>query len=196
MHLRKAGAQPVPCLFPPLPPNGTVPPVQCRAENARLPHTHAAQTPLQPASRQRIRSPASRADPPLKPAAEFTLIGKPPSYRRSAKVSGQAKFGIDTRIPGMLVAFHRALPGLRRHPALLQRDQVKKLPASRRLEISAFTSLISRRHFGPGSRNYTCSGVAVVADSTWAALQARKATPSRMGETIPSRNPPLSPASK
>jgi isoquinoline 1-oxidoreductase beta subunit len=27
---------------------------------------------------------------------------------------------------------------------------------------------------GPGSRNYTCSGVAIVADSTWATMQARK----------------------
>ena len=27
---------------------------------------------------------------------------------------------------------------------------------------------------GPGSRNYSCSGIAVVADSTWAALEARK----------------------
>ena len=27
---------------------------------------------------------------------------------------------------------------------------------------------------GPGSRNYSCAGVAVVADSTWAAMQARK----------------------
>src|SRR5207247_7754500 len=27
---------------------------------------------------------------------------------------------------------------------------------------------------GPGSRSYSCAGVAVVADSTWAAVQARK----------------------
>jgi len=27
---------------------------------------------------------------------------------------------------------------------------------------------------GPGSRNYSCAGVAVLADSTWAAMQARK----------------------
>ena len=44
-------------------------------------------------------------DVPLKPAAQFTLIGKAQKRKDTpAKVDGSAIYGIDVRLPGMLYA--------------------------------------------------------------------------------------------
>lgn len=125
-------------------------------------------------------------DPPLKPVTEFTIIGK--STRRTdapAKVNGSAKFGIDTRVPGMLVASIERCPVYGGKPGSFNGLQVQSLPGVHAvLEIPA----VHLTHqfgdpSGPGSRNYTCSGVAVVADSTWAAMQARKKLQIQWAET-------------
>src|SRR5262249_37366441 len=61
-------------------------------------------------------------------------------------------------------------------PSSFNAAEVKSLPGMR--AVIEIPSVHMTHQFGdtsgPGSRNYTCSGVAVVADSTWAALQARK----------------------
>lgn len=45
------------------------------------------------------------AHPPLKPRADYTLIGKPlPRVDTPAKVDGSARFGIDVKVPHMLIA--------------------------------------------------------------------------------------------
>jgi isoquinoline 1-oxidoreductase beta subunit len=117
------------------------------------------------------------ADPPLKSPLEFTLIGKP--TRRTdcaAKVTGAAKFGLDTRIPGMLVASVERSPVYGGTPRRFNADEVKSAPHVRAvLEVkSVHLTHQFGETSGPGSRNYSCAGVAVVADSTWAAMQARK----------------------
>jgi len=185
-NLRKAGAAARAMLISAAATQWNVPPVQCRAENGSVFHT-LTQRKLpfsQLVAGASVLQPP--ADPPLKPAAEFTLIGKPTGRTDApAKVSGQAKFGIDTRIPGMLVASIERCPVYGGTPRSFNADQVKKLTGVRAvLEISA----VHLTHqfgdtSGPGSRNYTCSGVAVVADSTWAALQARKQLQVEWAET-------------
>lgn len=62
-------------------------------------------------------------------------------------------------------------------PAASTQTKSNPCPASARSSNSPrSTSLINSVEVsGPGSRNFTCSGVAIVADSTWTALQARKA---------------------
>jgi len=98
----------------------------------------------------------------------------------------------------MLVASIERCPVYGGTPRSFNADQVKKLTGVRAvLEISA----VHLTHqfgdtSGPGSRNYTCSGVAVVADSTWAALQARKQLQVEWAETHSTRNPPPLSASK
>ena len=118
------------------------------------------------------------ADPPLKRPAEFRLIGK--ATRRTdapQKVNGSARFGIDVRIPGMLIASVERCPvyggTVRRHNA----EKVRGLPGVRGvIEVKPFhlTHQFGDES-GAGSRNYSCAGVAVLADSTWSAMQARKA---------------------
>src|SRR5216684_6837869 len=117
------------------------------------------------------------ADPPLKNPSDFTLIGKPTRRTDSfAKVTGGAQFGLDTRIPGMLVASVERCPMYGGAPRRFNADEVKSAPHVR--TVIEVKSVHLTHQFGEtsglGSRNYSCSGVAVVADSTWAATQARK----------------------
>lgn len=117
------------------------------------------------------------ANPPLKDPATFTLVGR--ATRRTdtaAKVTGSAKFGIDTHVPGMLIASMERCPAYGGSPRSFNSDELKSLPGVRGVyEIPAIhlTHQFGETS-GPGSRNYTCSGVAIVADSTWASIQARK----------------------
>jgi isoquinoline 1-oxidoreductase beta subunit len=103
--LRKAGAAAREMLISAAAAEWNVPRSECRAESSMVTHAPtrrklafekllAAASALQPP-----------ADPPLKKPSEFTLIGKP--TRRTdtkLKITGAAKFGLDTRVPGMLIA--------------------------------------------------------------------------------------------
>lgn len=95
--------------------------------------------------------------PHLKSAADFRLIGHRTS-RIDARnvVTGATKYGIDTRVPGMLYA------SIERPPA----------PGSkpRKWNEKAATAIRGVRSVVP-----VTSGVAVVADSTWAAMKGRAA---------------------
>lgn len=96
-------------------------------------------------------------NPRLKDPREFDFIGKPmPRVDSRAKVTGQAVFGCDVRLPGMLYAvvarpevFGAKLVSFEEKPALQVEGVVKVVPVS--------------------------SGVAVVARDTWAALKGRAA---------------------
>jgi isoquinoline 1-oxidoreductase subunit beta len=118
------------------------------------------------------------ADPSLKEPAEFRLVGKPMARTDTPeKVNGSARFGIDVRVPGMLIASVERCPvyggTVRRYNA----EKTRNLPGVRAvIEVKPFhlTHQFGDES-GPDSRNYTCAGVAVLADSTWSAMQGRKA---------------------
>jgi len=175
--LRKAGAAAREMLINAAAAQWNVPRSECRAESSAVTHDPTQRK----LAYEKLLTAASAlqppADPPLKKASEFTLIGKP--TRRTdcaAKVTGAAKFGLDTRIPGMLVASVERSPVYGGTPRRFNADEVKTAPHVRAvLEVkSAHLTHQFGETSGPGSRNYTCAGVAVVADSTWAAMQARK----------------------
>lgn len=105
------------------------------------------------------------ANPSLKKKSEFTIIGKP--VRRKdipPKLNGEAIFGIDISVPGML---HGAIE---RSPLFLgkvkgyNKEEVLKLPGVR------YVFETSREVYGNRRE-----GVAVLADTYWQAAQARKA---------------------
>ena len=175
--LRKAGAAAREMLVAAAASAWAVPSNECRAENGFVVHADTQEKiPF-----EQLVDVASKlsppADPPLKNSAAFALLGKP--TRRTdapAKVTGSAKFGIDTRLPGMFFASMERCSAYGGSPRSFNADELKSLPGVRGVyEIPA----IHMTHqfgetSGPGSRNYTCSGVAIVADSTWATMQARK----------------------
>lgn len=112
---------------------------------------------------------ASKLTPPtnitLKKRSEYKLIGKP-LLRQDAplKTNGSAIFGIDKKLPGMMYA------AVERSPRL--RGTVKNFDDSDALKIPGVTKVfkIQFKVF-----NTTREGVAVIANSTWAAIQGKKA---------------------
>jgi isoquinoline 1-oxidoreductase beta subunit len=96
-------------------------------------------------------------NPPLKNPAAFKLIGTSPKRLDTpAKVDGSAMYGIDVRLPGMLYAVVARCPVFGGTLATVDDSAALKVPGVKRVfRIS--------------------TGVAVVADNTWNAMEGRKA---------------------
>ena len=104
-------------------------------------------------------------NPPLKSRSAFSIIGKP-VHRRDAppKTNGEAKFGIDITVPGMLYA------SIERSPLFL--GKVKSFNADDVLKMAGVRHVVKTAREVYGQKR---EGVAVVADTYWYALQGRTA---------------------
>jgi isoquinoline 1-oxidoreductase beta subunit len=129
----------------------------CRAENGAIFHD-ASKRKLTYGS---VAEAASKlpvpADVPLKDPKQFRVIGKStPRLDTPDKVDGRAEFGIDIRRPGMLYAVVQRCPVFGGKVASFDATRAKAVPGVKNVvQIS--------------------SGIAVVADSTWTAMQGRRA---------------------
>jgi isoquinoline 1-oxidoreductase beta subunit len=95
--------------------------------------------------------------PRLKSPEEFKLIGQPVHRRDGAeKVDGTATYGIDVSLPGM-------------------RRAVVARPPTLGAEVSQIDAAAARQLAGVSEVVKISSGVAVVADTTWSAMQGRDA---------------------
>jgi isoquinoline 1-oxidoreductase subunit beta len=93
----------------------------------------------------------------LKPASQFRLIGKDvPRVDVPDKVSGRAKYGIDTRLPGMMYATVLRAPVQGEKPERIDDVETKKIPGIRAVVPLPY-------------------GVGVVADTYWGARKGRNA---------------------
>jgi len=93
----------------------------------------------------------------LKPKADFRLIGtSQPRLDTPGKVDGSAEFGLDVKLPGMLYAALAQSPVLGGKAASVDSAAAQSMRGVRRVLTSS-------------------SGVVVVADHFWQALQARNA---------------------
>jgi isoquinoline 1-oxidoreductase subunit beta len=102
----------------------------------------------------------------LKQPKDFRVIGKPVARTDiPSKVDGTAVFGIDVRPPNLLFAVIARCPFFGGKLQSFDMAKTKAVPGVR----AAFAVPPLSRHFN------TAGGVAVVADSTWAAMQGRKA---------------------
>ncbi len=142
-----------------------VPKSECRAEAGSVIHVNSAKKLhygelVVAASKLEVP-----VDVPLKKRADYKLIGKPLLRRDTPlKTNGTAVFGIDHKIPGMLYAMVERNPRLRGVVKSFDDSATRKIPGVRhvfKVRMSVF--------------NTYREGVAVVAESTWAALQGRKA---------------------
>ena len=111
----------------------------------------------------------------LKDPKDFRFIGKPlPRVDTPSKIDGSAGFGIDVRVPNMLYAVIARCPHFGGRLQNFDALAAKKIPGVR--AVFPLPPLGFLDICGHGGRNLnTAGGVAVVADSTWAAIQARKA---------------------
>jgi isoquinoline 1-oxidoreductase beta subunit len=103
----------------------------------------------------------------LKPRSEWRYIGKPAvSYDLRDLCTGKAKFGQDTHMAGMLYASVA-------HPPVLG-STVKSLDNSATLTVAGVKQTATIDAFKPPVLYQALGGVAVLADSTWAAFQGKK----------------------
>ncbi len=95
--------------------------------------------------------------PPLKNASAFTLIGTTPKRLDTpAKVDGSAVFGLDARLPDMLYAVVARCPVFGGKVASFDATKAKAVPGVKQVvQVS--------------------TGVAVIADNTWSAMEGRRA---------------------
>jgi isoquinoline 1-oxidoreductase beta subunit len=101
----------------------------------------------------------------LKDPKDFKIIGqRHPGYQNADVVSGKALFGIDQKVPGMLYAVYEKCPVFGGKVVSANLDKIKTLPGVKQAFVI------------DGTANLTglMPGVAILADSTWAAFSARK----------------------
>jgi isoquinoline 1-oxidoreductase beta subunit len=101
----------------------------------------------------------------VKDPKDYKLLGTRVSGVDNPKVvTGQPLFGIDTKLPGMVYAIYEKCPVFGGKVVSANLDEIKSLPGVK----DAFVI--------EGTANLTglVPGVAIVAESTWAALSARK----------------------
>lgn len=111
---------------------------------------------------------AVKLDPPkkveLKNPKDYKVIRKPlPRQDTPMKTNGQAIFGLDKKIPGMMYAVVERNPRFIGKVKSINDTETKKVPGVK------FVFKVTRDTFG----NFP-EGVAVVADNLWAAMQGRK----------------------
>jgi isoquinoline 1-oxidoreductase beta subunit len=103
---------------------------------------------------------------PLKNPSDFTIVGHDTRrYEGIEKINGTAKFGIDSRVPGMQYAVIERCPIFGGKLKSFDAAKAKAVPGV--IDVFPVDSV--------GSSAFTAGGVVVVADSSWAAMQGRKA---------------------
>jgi len=101
----------------------------------------------------------------LKSEDEFKLLGnRVGGVDNPAIVTGQALFGIDQRLPGMLYAAYEKCPVYGGKVVSANLDRIRNLPGVRYAFVLEGTDNVSG----------LAPGVAIVADSTWAAFSAKR----------------------
>jgi isoquinoline 1-oxidoreductase beta subunit len=101
----------------------------------------------------------------LKERSEYRLLGKWYTGVDNHKVvTGQPLFGIDQQLPGLKIAVFEKCPAVGGKVKSANLEAIKKLPGVR----DAFVIE------GNGKPTEVMPGVAIVADTTWAAFEARK----------------------
>jgi isoquinoline 1-oxidoreductase beta subunit len=109
----------------------------------------------------------------LKKRSDYKLLGTRVSGVDNPKiVTGQPLFGIDQKLPGMFYASYTKAPAIGARAVSANLDAIKKMPGVKDAFIVGHQG--DPIAFGPNAPA-TLSGVAILANSTWNAFQAKKA---------------------
>ena len=172
--LRKAGAQARQMLLAAAAQRWGVDVKECHAENGAIVHTASGRKIVYgDLVQDAVRLPVPDPDHvPLKDPKDFRVIGKPMQrVDIPGKVDGSAVFGLDVRRPGMLYAVIARPPHFG-GKALHVDDSDAKASSG----VKAVFAVPAIGYVPAIDRNLNVAGgVAVVADSTWNAIQGRKA---------------------
>lgn len=148
----------------------SVPPSECQGKNGQIVHTAtgrklpygelvalASQQPAPKVTELRFKSPA-----------DYVYVGKStvPMVDLNGICAGKAVFGMDATMPGMVYA------SIERPPVL--GGKVKSFNDAEALKVTGVKQTVMVDPFKPPHAFQALGGVAVIADSTWAAMQGRK----------------------
>jgi isoquinoline 1-oxidoreductase beta subunit len=132
-------------------------PTECRTELGSVIHQPSGRRARYGELADRAAALPVPANPTLKDPGSFTIVGKrTPRVDVPSKVDGSAQFGIDVRVPGMLVAT------VIRPPVF--GGNVRRVDAAAAKQVSGVRDVIQFEN-----------GVAVIASDTWSALKGRRA---------------------
>ena len=177
MPMRRAGAQAREVLVAAAAQRWNVARTECHAEGGTIVHAatgrHFRYGELVEAASRLPVPPLDEV--PLKDRARFRFIGKcMPRVDTPAKADGSAIFGIDVRVPEMLYAVIARCPYFGGDLASYDDAGAKRQTGVRavfRISPIGFTNVAP----DVGRNINVAAGIAVVADSTWAAIQGRNA---------------------
>jgi isoquinoline 1-oxidoreductase subunit beta len=103
---------------------------------------------------------------PLKNSQNFSIVGcELPRVDAKSKSSGTAKFGIDTRVPGMMYAVVARCP--------VFGGKVKSFDATKAKSVAGVRDVFTIDPVAKGA--FSAGGVVVLAENSWAAIQGREA---------------------
>ena len=155
--LRKAGATACEMLVQAAAQKWNVAKSQCRAENSTVLNIRTNErVSFGSLAEAAAKLPVPQQNVALKDPTQFKLVGKPQKRMDTpGKVSGKTTFGIDVKVPGMLYAT------LQRCPVF--GGKVKSFDATKTKAVPGVKDVVQ-----------ISNGVAVLADSTWAAMEGRK----------------------
>jgi isoquinoline 1-oxidoreductase subunit beta len=173
-YMRQAGAQARELLLDAAAKQWGVQKSECRAERSTVIHIATSRR----FTYGQLVETASKLPTPkagviaLKQPKNFRLIGKPiPRVDVPSKVDGSAGFGIDIRVPGMLFAVIARCPHFGGKLINFDAAAAKAVPGVRAVFPVPAVGTIPKIIYNANS----AEGVAVVADSTWSAIEGRKA---------------------
>ena len=178
--LRKAGATAREMLVSAAQQTWNVPRAECSTRNGAVVHAKSKRVLKYGGLVEKASAVPEPKGAPLKDAAEFHILGtKKRRVDGPAIVVGEAHYGIDTKLPGMLYAtvarpsvFGSRVKSFDPAPAQAVAG-VRKVVEIPRTELPPLFG--EERKENSGHQHYLWGGVAVVADSTWQAISGRRA---------------------
>jgi len=171
--LRKAGAAAREMLIDAAASTWKVDRASCRAERGAVVHAPSKRRLMYgKLVAKAVQLPVPK-DPPLKDPKDFHLLGtRVPRLDTPAKVDGSAVFGIDVKVPDMLVASIERCPVFGGTIKTFNGDKAMAVPGVRAVVALSPTPWTGTN----GAWAAGCAaGVAVVADSYWQAVTGRRA---------------------
>ncbi len=180
-QLRQAGAGAKAMLIAAAAKQWNVPASECTAQDSLVHHKASGKS----ATYGALAEAAAKLPAPdvaslkLKTRSEYRLLGKRYTGVDNMKVvTGQPLFGIDVQVPGMVYASYTKCPAVGGKVAGFNADEVKKMPGV----IDAFALE------GTGKPVEVMPGVAIIANSTWAAFKAKNALKVQWDESAASKD--------
>jgi len=171
--LRKAGATARAMLVAAAAQTWGAEPAACSTANGVVSHTGTSHRLTYGELAQKAASIPIPENPPLKDPKDFRLLGhRTHRLDTPSKVNGTAQFGIDVRVPGMLIASVERSPVFGGKVKSFDAARAKAMPGVRHvveLESTPWTG--TGGAWGVGTE----SGIAVVADTYWQAVEGRRA---------------------